>query len=227
MKKTLVTLLALCSAPAYGETYTMTTNAGSSINYAAYYGWTVKLTDNFLSTTGTTLEATDILTLDSVAVLSRGGGSDVGTLPTAKLAVYQYARDNAVGTFMGLSTNAVTNIHTNEGRNTFTFSGLEITAGQQYQFLFVSQDTTAADLATTGLAGYQAKSGTYRLTFQKQASLPSGDGTYTNNTINGWQGLGIPDVVYTTSTPTAVPEPATATLSLLALAGLAARRRRK
>ncbi len=54
--------------------------------------------------------------------------------------------------------------------------------------------------------------------------LPKGDGVYMVNGLNSWAGFYMPNVEVSLS---ATPEPTTATLSLLALAGLCARRRRK
>ncbi len=66
------------------------------------------------------------------------------------------------------------------------------------------------------------------------ASALSSDGTdlnyfhkYSNNSGNGFQTGWKTDAPVVSMTVTYIPEPATATLSLLALAGLAARRRRK
>lgn len=65
------------------------------------------------------------------------------------------------------------------------------------------------------------------------ASIPGGWGTYKGSGINSWEGQYVPVTTVTLSKNDiseeipVVPEPTTATLSLLTLAGLAARRRRK
>ena len=61
------------------------------------------------------------------------------------------------------------------------------------------------------------------------SEMPTSSGTIDNLTIWGkaLSETEVKGLISRTSTPYAVPEPATATLSLLALAGLAARRRRK
>ena len=55
--------------------------------------------------------------------------------------------------------------------------------------------------------------------------LPKGDGIVWNTAYNQWSGQNMAAVTFNAAP--AVPEPTTATLSLLALAGLAARRRRR
>ena len=219
MKKTLITLLALCGV-ATADTYQSTTSTKS--DQGRFYGFTFAVgTDSTALTTTPTISA-DVLTLnlDSIELLTRNNES----YSNVKLAVYEYVSDNTTGTYLGSSS--VESYATNT-LTTFEFSDLTINKGTRYQFMFVKADATDSDLTT--FDGYKEQSMIWGIatTADKYAgTLPTGWGIYTNNTINGWSDHRMPVMTVNTSAPV-VPEPTTATLSLLALAGLAARRRRK
>ncbi len=229
MKKTFITAaLSLCTALAYGTDYT-TTTTGTGTGNGTYYGWCTALTHSYLTTTPESLQTTDVLTLNSISIV--GGTGSGGTLTDgAKLAIFKYSSDSNVGSFVGISDNVA--VRTAGESFTFSFSDVNLTAGQQYQFLFVSTTATAAtfttDLAegTTMLSAYQAVAGSVRHQVHNHSSIPGGDGTYKSSGMNSWEGAYVTSATYSLST-LPVPEPTTATLSLLALAGLAARRRRK
>lgn len=190
----------------------------SNTNGGAYYGFTLKLTDTFLSTTGTLGSS---VYLDSITLTGRSGQSG----DAFKIAVFEYTGDGTVGSLVGLSS--ASSAYTGEVGIKLDFSGEVISSDKQYQFLFVGSDTAKADIDT--FDGYKNEAVSRQLTVSNRdssgnnISLPSGDGLYKNNLLSTWEGMYMPLV----SIATSVPEPTTATLSLLALAGLAARRRRK
>lgn len=229
MKKTLMSLLFAAGIPfACGTDFTTVTGSVTgTTGVGTYYGWTVKLTDTFLSTTPVDESFSDLsVTLDSLD-LSLGTGSSVDNV---KVAVYKYAGDHTVGEFVGLSVNDSGTWSASSTVN-LQFEGVTLSTNQQYQFLFVTSDATVESLTDTSTEGstllsvYQSYSTGLRLSVNQQSGIPSGDGTYTGNGINSWEGQYIPNVTYHTSTAS-VPEPATASLSLLALGALALRRRR-
>lgn len=221
-------LAALASAPAMADdTYTisMDTSKGTQ-NYGNYYGWTMTLTESYFDTTlgdqAAELETPSVL-LNSVSLQQRTGGTARGE--TAYLAVYEYAADGTVGAFVSVSTNTVTDnkVSSTPAYNTFEFSNVTLDATKQYQYLFVTTNDTNT-LST--FAGYQGNSSLFGFSITAVGgTLDTGDGIYTKNALNDWQsGNYMPNVSVSV---TATPEPTTATLSLLALAGLCARRRRK
>ncbi len=222
---TVAALLAAGSAFANADVYT-TTLTGSQPNNGNYYGFTVALTDTFMNTTGDTLSADLELNLDSVQLTTRTGGDLTGA-SSAKLAVYAYSADGTTGTFVGLSDSAV-NVQTSLGAPiTFDFSDITITAGTQYQFLFVSANATADSVDS--FDEYKENAIQVGISVLKESStLPQGDGIYKSNNLNSWEGNFMPALTITTSSP-AVPEPSAFGLlaGLGALALVASRRRRK
>ncbi len=231
MKKTLMSLLFATSIPfACGTDFTTVTGSGTgTAGVGNYYGWTVKLTDTFLSTTPIDESFSDLsVTLDSLD-LSLGSGTS--TENNVKVAVYKYAGDSTVGEFVGLSVNDTGTWSASSTVN-IQFEGVTLSTNQQYQFLFVTSDASVESLTDTSAEGstllslYQSYSTTLRISLNQQSSIPRGDGTYKrNNKLNEFEGQYIPKVTYHTSTAS-VPEPTTASLSLLALGALALRRRR-
>ena len=219
MKKTLIALMALAGLAA-AETYTASTPAKSGTGAQGnYYGFTLTFDNSTYLTTN--VPADTELNLDSITLQSR---SDNSTATAMKVAVYKYEGDSTTGTFLGTSVTTLADV-ANDTTYTLTFEDITVNSSDRYQFLFVQADTTE-DLTT--FAGYQAAAMSWgtSVTNSFSASIPGGWGTYKSNGINSWEGQYIPVTTVTLSTP-AVPEPTTATLSLLALAGLAARRRRK
>ena len=186
----------------------------------------MKLTDSFLDATASATDETDLgalssVVLNSVTINNRTDAGGSQTFGSVYLAVYLYSADKTTGTFVGISNNVATNGNLN-GSNTFTFSDVTLDPNEQYQYLFVtSNDTTT--LST--FDGYKSVAHQFGLNVANiNATLPSGDGTYKGSGLNDWEGSYMPNVSVGVSV---TPEPTTATLSLLALAGLCARRRRK
>lgn len=222
MKKTLTALLAFSSI-AFGLNEEFTTTISKGTNGAGnYYGSCFALTHDSLATNDVPFTESTVL-LDAVTFTAASSGSS----GTVKLAVYKHEGDSKTGTFVGLSSNSVT--WSAGTALTFNFDGQEITTSDKYQYLFVSANATADDVDT--FAEYKEQAVTMRIAVGNQgAALPSGWGTYTNNTINGWEGAYLTKALvetHITKDDPVVPEPATGSLSLLALAGLCARRRRK
>ena len=209
---------------ATADTYTSATYEKQD-QASTHYGFTIALEEsNWVdSTIPSELES---VYLDSVTLMTRKDGS----YNDIKIAVYEYTGDFTVGTLLGLSSAAS---FTTNSSVEFTFSGsITLDPTALYQYMFVSGDSTVEDVDT--FDEYKAKAQNWGLALTNKetvegeytfANIPSGWGTYTNGAAGAWQGMLLPVVTIKTSTP-AVPEPATATLSLLALAGLCARRRR-
>lgn len=230
IKNSLISLVLASAALAGATEYTTVTGSGTgTTDNGGYYGWCSKLTDTFYTTTSEGESATlpDSVSLTSITVNFATSGNS-GANSNLKIAIYEYSEDGTVGSFVGLSDNT-TGTWTTGGTATLTFTDVTLSSDTQYQFFFVTESATAEALADTSsgstlLENYQAYSSTLRLAVTQQSSLPSGDGTYTNNSVSGWEGMYIPQVTYATTA--SVPEPATATLGLLALGALALRRRR-
>ncbi len=227
MKNTLIALMALASVAA-ADTYTSSTPAKSGSGAQGnYYGFTLAPANDTYLTTDIPEGVTE-LNLDSLTIQTRSG--DV-IAKDMKVAVYTYTGDSTVGTYLGSSSSTGTEI-TADTTYTLTFSGVTIDPNARYQFLFVNADADAVTLGT--FDGYKsvATSWGVAVTNSFSTGIPGGWGTYKSNGINSWEGQYIPVTTLTMSTvgsteSPVVPEPATATLSLLALAGLAARRRRR
>ncbi|MCC8021844.1 MAG: PEP-CTERM sorting domain-containing protein [Akkermansia sp.] len=232
MKYTLFTALALGAAIAYGDeetdTYTTTTSE-TNTDKGNYSAWTVVWgSSTGLSTTlnGETATIPDTVSLSSITVNSPSDGSS--TTSNVKLAVYTYTStgsggtEDVLGSLVGLSTNS-TGGWTASANYTFEFSDVTLASGTRYAFVFVSSDSTAESLASALESG--TYSGTaFRVVVSK--SLQSGGNftrTYGADLATYWSGMAV-DATYVTTA--AVPEPATATLGLLALGALALRRRR-
>ncbi len=233
MKYKLFTALALGAAIAYGDeetdTYTTTTSE-TSTNFGNYSAWTVVWgSSTGLSTTlnGETAFIPDTVSLSSIRVASPSASSGTYT-SDVKLAVYTYTSTasggtaDVLGSLVGLSTNS-TGSWTASTNYTFEFSDVTLESGTRYAFVFVSAVSTAESLASA------LESGTYSgTTFRVVVSSglqSGGDFTrlYGSNLATYWSGYAV-DATYVTTA--AVPEPATATLGLLALGALALRRRR-
>lgn len=219
MKKTLIALMALAGLAA-AETYTASTPAKSADGAQGnYYGFTMAFDNTTYLTTD--VPADTVLNLDSITLQTRTGNA---TADAMQVAVYKYTEDSTTGTYLGLSTTTLKNVAT-DTTYTVEFDGITVNSSDRYQFLYVTAATTE-DLAT--FDGYKAAAMAWgtAVTNSFSTQIPGGWGTYKGSGINSWEGNYIPVTTVTLSTPV-VPEPATATLSLLALAGLAARRRRK
>ncbi len=222
MKKTLIALMALTGL-AMADTYTASTPAKSADGAQGnYYGFTLSFDNSSYLTTD--VPAGTELNLDSITLQSRTGDYSFDDM---KVAVYEFEADGTVGAFLGTSSTVQFATNTTF---TLTFDGITVNSSDRYQFLYVKAATDDTTLDT--FEGYQAAAMNWgtSVTNSFAGTIPGGWGTYKSNGLNSWEGNYVPVTTVTLSTPAvapAVPEPATATLSLLALAGLAARRRRK
>ena len=224
MKTTIITLLALAGVAA-GNVESISTYYTTIAGQITAYGFILSPSDAFMTYSGGTLGAT--FDLDSVTLQcsAKTGSHD----SIAKLAIFERQGSDSIGKFVALS-NATT--HTCSGNTTYDFADvITLTSSNQYQFFWVKSDTSADVFSKT--EGNQNTYATYAATsvFDKvyvaaavnsNMFLPTGDGIVKDTGYTQWDGHNMAMV-----TLNLVPEPTTATLSLLALAGLAARRRRR
>ena len=211
MKKTLIALMALAGV-ASGENYcdTASSNPFSSALTAAGYEYGMDYTLSF--------------TLGSSITGSHGGL--VFVLDKSNADVISWTLFSQQGQYIGIDSG-----------NNGVSSGLVSNYGSVYSYDDISVGTDGWFMNSgshDGIAGYtvtitgNAKADTTVLTFEK-----AGKNTVTMNInsmldandFNIGEKISASNVSFTATAP--IPEPTTATLSLLALAGLAARRRRK
>lgn len=235
MKTLLITALAAaCSALAQQSIVTEIDPNATRDNFNIC-GWTQSLTNSYM--TQSDLDTTVLYTLNTISIKERNNNS-----ASMKIAVFENTSSDSLtlGNLLGVS--AACSATTTAGTfTTFDFSSASITLdlSKNYAFIYVTADSniTSADDITIG-GGINAPLAQRGVKVVKGADLDlselTGSAGYINNFGNYVKNYTtwLPDVKFEltqTSTPVspAVPEPATATLSLLALAGLAARRRRK
>ncbi len=167
--------------------------------------------------------------------------SNTAAASTVKLAVYKVSDSSPESTnwnqnpgiqnfegYVGVSGTATVS----EGVVTFTFTdGLTLDPTAWYAFFYVDEDAAESSFSTISGAVSSGVGVGLNTTYYNDASISWGDMVHNNVTnANKWNSNKAVVATYTfeaTSSAAAIPEPTTATLSLLALAGLAARRRRK
>ena len=229
MKKTIIALLALSGMACAGEFVSQditfsTTNSFDGTNGGTYSGVVFNLgnvSSALVTQTPATAEVTKDLGLDSITIHMRNNN---GTAATG--TYYLYVIDAETKAIVAQSTNTQTTFSPSQGQPlTFTFSDVVLDSATTYAARFVASNSTSSVVAADGtydtsvfwsvLLGV-AKAQTGGLTANWGVTSKA---NVTSNHDNF-------SPVMSIATHTVVPEPATATLSLLALAGLAARRRR-
>ncbi len=242
MKKTLFTsILALCCASAaMATTYTTQNGAATTTNGGVYASITFVLdgteASDYTTTTddGTSVfEAASTVNLDSITIYSRVSCSANDTWDTMgnDSTGTAFTYDNLVlcitidGTSYYSSTATVENGDTTV---TGTLTSMENLASLTFEFEDVTIST--ATTYTAALYTYDSNTEAYTATsISLSASQYTSDDWSLTNLAGSVQGnsFGPTATTVVTSTYVAVPEPATATLSLVALAGLMVRRRRQ
>ncbi len=226
MKTTLITaaLCLGCIAFAAGEeetiTYTTTTGIYTGNDGGNYSSFSFTLSDALFSGTASTTNAlttasdgsesyaSSTLSLTSILIVARNSG---GTI-TADTLVITDSEGNIVATSTGVTSSSQVNYDVFDSseyytRNvyTYTFSDAELTVGETYTATFYTNGSVTSQQLIASYNGNQTGS-------TVAASL--GDSNYQ------------PGGMVITVSSVSVPEPATATLGLLALGALALRRRR-
>lgn len=225
MKTLLITALAAASVACATE-YTTSITGTSLDQWGDSAGFTLSLTGYADYTTTPNLDAltTPTVYLTSLKVVNTTSTTIDDSSAGVGLAVYEVG-DGDTTTFVGLSDIQVDAVCTQNGSITFTFDNLALGTDTTYKFFYVNANADSASLADGSMTLGEVDR-TWAVQLVKSSSQASSN-VYRNNgstTIgNSWMA----NVTLTTTDTLAVPEPATATLSLLALAGLAARRRRK
>ena len=154
--------------------------------------------------------------LESISIKVRGGQSWADTAA--------YIIDDATNTVLAHSTNT-TGTLTGGAMASFQFDSLTLNVDTAYKLIFVN----ASQINDSYIAVGNALEGNYRVDRQMAAFATNESTDMTEcgfpNGIDGTTADGYAPVV-SIQGQVLIPEPTTATLSLLALAGLAARRRR-
>lgn len=238
MKKTLITFLALSSVALCADSI-------QSWDLQVYKNATEKVdqivTGNgnfFFSTAGAEL---DSYMFDFTLTRITGGGYNVTLFATDRGAFGNAATERQGLTFLTWTTDhgGVGDGITHNGENGGNI--LTLSQGDVFRFAYDSVSSTAylynvttSTLATRNLDAdnerFHLRSGTSNNNLGASVVYTnSGDNYASYGNVYDLSSLAGNDVAFSTyvKTMTVVPEPTTATLSLLALAGLAARRRRK
>ncbi len=226
MKKTIIALLALGGVVTADETvtYTITTGIKDGDNVGnGYTALTLSLTDvlfntanNVLTTAsdGSTQFNATTVDLNSISFLMR---NETDTYDDITLTV-----KNSENDVVAVSSASIV---TEKYKQEDVFNSGYYYTQRALQFTFASEDDQALTIGDT-----------YTLTFSAGVNLRLTSNKSSGITLNATPAYMPANMVITATSVTvpkvtpsspAVPEPTTATLSLLALVGLAARRRRK
>ena len=234
MKKTIITLIALAGVAFASESITLGTSVGSGTGAAGGVIFTLK--DNPTRYTLTGLEESQLLpntltlssiTLNDIYYLNARATND----STYQLWLYVTDEDGHV---LGISDKKMVSVYTtdanatgNTSDYTFDFKSLTISKNTEYKVWFKSSETAYTTDAVTGVKNIAETNAENIRTQNLVTGLTGSQDELGVILTNGTNGTGLGAYAYTMSASFVVPEPTTATLSLLALAGLAARRRRK
>ena len=210
--------MALASL-SYGTTTDATFTQSTNNGQAGYSGFTFNLSDDWLSLAPSNLDLTDYtdFNLTSVALVSA--------------ATWYNLANNASGLVILDSTNTVVGKSGwNNTGSTYTFDSLTLSVNQDYTAVFYGNKTAYDNLDTTSsITSFVGSQNPTEAAPIVAAGLRLNYNTsYTDGVmINNAGSAATNAFPVVTFSGQLVPEPTTATLSLLALAGLAARRRRK
>lgn len=227
MKKTIITLLALAGV-VMGETVPLTLPSNTTATYGIDWqdGNITNILNNIQDKDPGVYVASNINNLSNYGVNGEGTWINTNNVATITLC----GRHRAGGDYMALILNPEFTEGTQVSSLTFSAGAISgvvstyqlqvgICSGEESTLSSVveySTDENGASVTLTLSDGFVWKEGDKIV-----AVLKGGSGNATDAyTISGIS-------ITAEAMPPAVPEPATATLSLLALAGLAARRRRK
>lgn len=217
--KTFIILASLAGMAAMSQAATIfeTSHSGTTLNRGNYYGIRFQLNDTrWLTTTPSesTLPATVYLTDLSIQKRDTSSNDSSYTAGAFKIAL-----TDSTGALISFSDNSLTYTDISySAMMEFTFSSTpELSSNAIYNFYYVKAEATADDfLANRVQIGTRVGQG---------PNAPTGQGMLNaagNIQDAGWGGI----FKVTTTDTLPIPEPATATLGLLGLAGLMVRRRR-
>ena len=238
MKKTVIALLTLAGMAAAEHTFTTTNTVETAVSNFWSNGFALTLdpdADNTRLKTSVTPDGASITDYEEVLLTSVS--TNLRNLQTA--AGITLALTNASGTVLALSDESVSSTD----YQTWSFTDTIVSTTETLYFVYTASDNDRIKVGYTLVSGgtgvWDESNKSYDMimcgagtliNYGDKAGVPTlaflGDNNNRNMTLNNSQYAPIVNIV-TKSMTSAVPEPTTATLSLLALAGLAARRRRK
>ncbi len=249
MKKTIIALMALAGVAAAADTITLGTQivkdyeTDNETVIDLYTDWETYKGDTTVVESVNHKNATTLTFYVKVSDLFGAGALDSATSYTLKTFSYlgwdddgELGQDETLTVTLGNQsvTATISDAHESgsyDPQNTVTFTGtLNFTTADILKVTLTGGLDAEGDQTNVGIK-YIDSPGTNKVL--GSASNLNADGTMNywhedkNNNANGWHTGLKTDAPIIQLTAKAVPEPTTATLSLLALAGLAARRRRK
>ena len=218
--------LSMASDEFIGLTFN-NTGTGTGTSSMLGFAFTLNATsDDYTVTNTMEIEFPEVLTLKEVSfdkVFVFNKNNKYGTGITSKDG-YLYITDTE-GTILGISGATSVSANTDSGAAggsvTFTLDCGNITAGKEYQAWFMGSDSSYST-SNTGVQTISFSDTTVELRSSSALVGTSGDLKLLTNTDAATSSH-----TFANMSIKAIPEPTTATLSLLALAGLAARRRRR
>ncbi|MGN0869054.1 MAG: PEP-CTERM sorting domain-containing protein [Akkermansia sp.] len=221
MKRTIVALMTLAGVSSATE-YTTVNSSDTEKTKLYYNGITLNLSGTRLTTspafTDTTVELVTFTTEIRSVTENKSDGNQAQGI---KLAL-----TTSAGLVQAVSTNTITAV----SYQTWNFENTFISTNEQLYFMFVDAGNTSIETGYTLQTSDLVRAGGYYVRQYADTSDYQSLTYLGNNVSFGYnmnEGVYTPTVSIVTRDIPSVPEPATATLSLLALAGLAARRRRK